>query len=90
MDMKKHNFGNTPLLKNDCLFHDIERLQKMLRLAHYAALIPSNPGDIHGSLGLHGKQMVKFSPLHAVEWTSSAITVRDMQVPFKVKLSYTP
>lgn len=90
MEMKKYSSGNMPLLENDCLFQDVEKLQKVLRLAHYGALILNNPGDIQGALGLHSKQMVKFSYLHPVEWTSSAITVRDMQVSLKVKSTHMP
>ena len=86
----KYNSGNMPLLENDCLIQDVERLQKVLRLAHYAALILKNPGDIQGFLGLHSKQMVKFSSLHPVGWNSSPITVRDMQVSLQVKLAHTP
>lgn len=62
----------------------------MFRQAHYAVLILNDPGDIQGSLGLHGKQMVKFSSLHHVEGKSSAIMIRDMQISFKVNLAHTP
>jgi len=62
------------LLEND--FQEVERLHKMLRLAHYAAVTLTNPGDIQDSSGLHRKQMVKFFSLHLTEWASSAITVK--------------
>lgn len=75
-----------PLLENDCLFQDVERLQKMLTLAHHAAVILTNPGDIQGSFGLHSKQMVKFFSLHPVEWASWQSQLRSMQVSLKVKL----
>lgn len=67
MERKKYSSGNMLLLENDCLFQEVERLQKMLRLAHYAAVILTNPGDIQASLGLHRKQMVKFFSLHLTE-----------------------
>lgn len=79
-----------PLLENDCLFQDVERLQKMLRLAHYAAVILISPGDIQGSLGLHRKHMANFFSLHPVEWASWQSQLRGMQVSLKVKLAHIP